>query len=174
MVNHGLIPMSRQSILNFSQAVRRALHIADTEPFVDVVRILEHIIPSLYPDFTLEVLAKCEMGDDHGLTFPKRHLILLREDVYEGACRGKGRDRFTVAHEIGHLLMHEDIDPRYARREDGVDIPRYLDPEWQSDAFAGYFLMSPNAIVGLDARQVAAACGVSPEAARVQLSVIKK
>ena len=114
------------------------------------------------------------MGHRHGLTYPNKHRILLREDVYDGACMGRGRDRFTVAHEIAHLLMHEGVDPQYARKESGIAVPRYLDPEWQSDAFAGYFLMAPTAIHGMDAHEIAEHCGVSYEAARVQLRILKK
>ena len=36
--------------------------------------------------------------------------IKIREDVYERAIKGYGRDRFTLAHELGHFLMHQ---PRY-------------------------------------------------------------
>jgi Zn-dependent peptidase ImmA (M78 family) len=51
---------------------------------------------------------------------PQDSLIILREDVYEGAHAGNGRDRMTVAHEIGHLLMHKNI--AFARAEPGVEI----------------------------------------------------
>ncbi|MBQ8313240.1 MAG: ImmA/IrrE family metallo-endopeptidase [Clostridia bacterium] len=174
METHDPIPMSRRDILDFAMLVRRRLGIQDSTTFVDVMTILEHVLDKLYPDFTCDVQTRAEMGHRHGLTYPNKHLILLREDVYDGACMGRGRDRFTVAHEIAHLLMHEGVDPQYARKESGIAVPRYLDPEWQSDAFAGYFLMAPTAIRGMNAYDIANSCGVSFDAARVQLSVTKK
>lgn len=174
METHDLVPMSRAALLHFTRMIRRKLGISPTEPFVDIMRILEHVLPQLFPDFTLEILPREDMGQDHGLTYPNRHHIILREDVYEGACMGSGRDRFTVAHEIGHLLLHEGVDSRYARKDPAVVRPKYLDPEWQCNAFAGYFLMSPDAIQGMSASDVANACGVSHIAASVQLDILAK
>ena len=174
MQAHDIFPLSRADILKFSQMVRKKIGIPADQAYVDIVKLMEHILPKIYPDFTLDILSRAAMGEHHGLTYPNKHLIQLREDVYEGACLGRGRDRFTVAHEIGHLIMHEGVDPRYARREVNEKMPKYLDPEWQSNAFAGYFLMSPDAIRGMNAVEVEAACGVSHDAAVVQLSILAK
>jgi len=174
METHDIFPLSRADILRFTQLIRKKLGISPKEAYVDIIRLMEHIIPKIYPDFTLDILPRATMREHHGLTYPNKHQILLREDVYEGACLGRGRDRFTVAHEIGQLLMHEGVDPRYARRELNQAMPKYLDPEWQSNAFAGYFLMSPEAIRGMTAAEVEVACGVSRDAATVQLSILAK
>lgn len=48
------------------------------------------------------------MGAKHGETIPSENRIRIREDVYERACNGYGRDRLTMAHELGHLLLHRD------------------------------------------------------------------
>lgn len=174
METHDIIPMSRASILQYTQLIRSKLGISKTEPYVDIVRVLEYFLPKYFTDLHTEILSVDEMGEHHGLTYPNRNLILLREDVYDGACQGRGRDRFTIAHEIGHLLLHEGVDPRYARRDPLKPRPAYLDPEWQSNAFAGYFLMSPQAIHGKTPLEVANACGVSHEAATVQLKILAK
>ena len=47
------------------------------------------------------------MGDKHGETFPDEHIIRIREDVYLGAVNGCGRDGMTIAHEVGHLFLHD-------------------------------------------------------------------
>lgn len=70
---------------------------------------------------------------------PQDSLIILREDVYEGAHEGNGRDRMTVAHEIGHLLMHKNI--AFARAE-RVEIRAFESSEWQAKCFSGE-LLSP-------------------------------
>jgi Zn-dependent peptidase ImmA (M78 family) len=40
---------------------------------------------------------------------PQDSLIILREDIYEGCMLETVVIRMTVAHEIGHLLMHKNI-----------------------------------------------------------------
>ena len=110
------------------------------------------------------------MGNNHGLTDPKNGKIYIREDVYEGACNGVGRDRLTMAHELGHYLMHRDVATGLARVGDGEEIPTYCDPEWQANAFAGEFLMGSEVIKNMSVREVAERCGVSYQAAGVQKS----
>lgn len=90
------------------------------------------------PGFDFEVCERDEMGDDHGQTFPGRLLIKLRNDVYGGMCRGMGRDRFTGAHELGHLFLHQDVS--FARRRE-PSAPIYMDSEWQADTFASSLLI---------------------------------
>lgn len=74
--------------------------------YFPVVPFLENKLPILVPDFQLEILPKKEMGYKHGETRPSEKQIRIREDVYLGAVAGHGRDRMTIAHEIGHLFLH--------------------------------------------------------------------
>ena len=101
------------------------------------------------------------------MTYPDKHRILLREDVYEGACDGRGRDRYTVAHEISHLLLHEGLGVRLMRE----DVPHkaFEDSEWQANALAGEILMPYESIVNLDANAIASRYQVSLAAAKTQL-----
>lgn len=39
--------------------------------------------------------------------------------AFDGAVAGKGRDRLTIAHEIGHLFLHEDDAIALCRLEPG-------------------------------------------------------
>jgi len=77
------------------------------------------------------------MGAKHGETIPSENRIRIREDVYERACNGYGRDRLTMAHELGHLLLHR-VEMITLAREDG-DIPPYKDPEWQAKDIASHY-----------------------------------
>ena len=89
METHDIIPMSRASILQYTQLIRSKLGISKTEPYVDIVRVLEYFLPKYFTDLHTEILSVDEMGEHHGLTYPNRNLILLREDVYDGACQGR-------------------------------------------------------------------------------------
>jgi Zn-dependent peptidase ImmA (M78 family) len=90
-----------------------------------------------------------------------------------GACLGQGRDRFTIMHELGHLLLHTS-DRIWLRR--GHRAPKaYRDPEWQANAFAGEFLM-PAALVRECSwpADMAETFGVSLQAAEIQLEHLKR
>ena len=84
--------------------VRQALRLGSKK--VSMISIIEFILPSLLSGFSYEIRTKEEMGSDEALTYPDKSLILIREDVYLDATKGERRAQFTLAHELGHLVMH--------------------------------------------------------------------
>jgi Zn-dependent peptidase ImmA (M78 family) len=89
------------------------------------------------------------------------------------------RDRFTIAHELGHYILHylyfkqvkgEDIGPMEAQRYGSGRV------EWEANWFAAGFLMPNNPFrssytrLGGDKTAIAAEFKVSAEAVRVRLS----
>lgn len=158
---------SRDAIYGIAGAVRgRFAPLMRGSDCVPIAEIFE-ILPEVLPGFRLEVCEYSELRDDHGQTFPDDRLIKLREDVYDGMHRRRGRDRFTAAHELGHLFLHGGIG--FARRPSTPDIKRYLDSEWQADTFASAFLIDPARVNKYaTAMQVSEAFGVSLEAAQVR------
>jgi Zn-dependent peptidase ImmA (M78 family) len=165
-------PMSRKQIRSFARQVRMALGLENTL-HVDIGTLLEHLMPKAMRGFIYDIRETLDMGSDHGRARPDDRVIELREDVYNGAIDGEGRDRMTVVHEIGHLLMHQS-DRITHRRSFGPPIV-YMDAEWQAKAFAGEFLIPVHLVQKFDsALKVAKACGVSIEAARMQLKQYTK
>jgi len=77
--------------------------------------------------------------------------VRVRADVWEGAQAGNARSRFTVAHEIGHVVLHRsDLiqhrgcafrDTLTATQKLPPEVPIFRSPEWQASAWAGAFLM---------------------------------
>lgn len=166
-MNHGVAsPLSRRDIRQFAYSIRSSMQLAD-EPYFPIVQFLEFVLPKIYPGFSYEIASKEEMGNLHGLTRPKENLILIREDVYEGACMGNGRDRFTLAHELAHFLIHTPDNVSFARSS-GEKIPAYRDPEWQANTFAAELLIPAHLMRDRSIEQIASECGVSISAARVQ------
>ena len=106
------------------------------------------------------------MGAKHGEIIPSENRIRIREDVYERACNGYGRDRLTMAHELGHLLLHR-VELITLAREDG-DIPPYKDPEWQANAFAGELLGLYEYIKDMSIIDIASHYGITEKAASIQ------
>ena len=158
---------SRTSLREASERVRSAF-VPNSQIEFPVMDVVEFRLGSFFPDFYLDVCDRDVMGEDEGRVVSGDNCIMLRRDVYEGAWKGWGRDRFTVSHELGHFLMHRDV--AMARmREDHQPI--YRDAEWQADEFAGSLLMSARHIHSFATVEDAAEqCGMSPEAARVMLA----
>ena len=107
------------------------------------------------------------------LTYPDRGIIRISQTVYDGACEGDGHHRFTLAHELGHLLMHAKQNPLgYARNYNEHKI--YEDSEWQADTFASELLIDSRRISGFEtAEEISDTWGVSETAAMVKLLKIK-
>lgn len=161
----------RNDIRHIGREIRRGICMENVMYF-PIVPFLENILPLLIPDFLLEIVPKKEMGNKHGETYPSKNLIRIREDVYLNAIAGCGRDRLTIAHEIGHLFLHDDASIALCRLEPYEMLKPYEDPEWQADAFGGELLAPSYLIKGLAIRDVQEKCGVSEPAAAVQLRTL--
>lgn len=161
-------PQNRESIRSIVRSLRGTFSITGLK--FPVMEVIEFALPQLIPDFELHIGGMKEMGDTHGLTYPQEHLLILREDIYEGALNGVGRDRMTAAHELGHLLMHKNI--AFARSAPGLKIRPFESSEWQAKCFSGELLVPAihsEVLKGMSAEKVAEICGVSLDAARYQL-----
>lgn len=84
-------PLSRNAVRGLTSKLRSMLKIHDL--YFPVIEMLEFALPQILPNFSFETASEKEMGGTHGLTMPQDSLIILREDVYEGAHAGNGRDR---------------------------------------------------------------------------------
>jgi Zn-dependent peptidase ImmA (M78 family) len=132
-------PCSTADLRNLATRIRRMLGLSANKAF-PVPHFIEYVLPIIYPDFILEVVSPCKMGNKHGETIPDKHIIRLREDVYEGMCNGNGQDRFTGMHECSHLIKHEGVPLALARRS-ARNLPAFLNSEWQADTLAAELLM---------------------------------
>lgn len=159
-------PISRKAIRMMALRIR-IIEKSEGKLFFDIVHFLEVTLPKIDPSFTFSVKSKSEMGECHGLTYPERNEIQIREDVYEEACNGSGRDRLTMAHELFHLLYHGKENISFARSN---SIETYRNPEWQADAFGGELLIPHELVGGMSPQQVAKECKVSLAAAKCQLA----
>jgi len=157
-------PMSTEAIRMFADKVRSAFVEKGTVQF-PIMDVIEFRLGMVFDGFFIDIRDKESMGEDEGRVIGGTKGVALREDIYEGAWNGNGRDRFTACHELGHFLMHRTI--TMARtREDTDKI--FCDAEWQADTFAGTLLMSPRHLGGFsDPDSAAGACGMTGAAAKV-------
>ncbi|WDF02973.1 ImmA/IrrE family metallo-endopeptidase [Shouchella hunanensis] len=163
-------PISRKEIQTYVGEMREALNLENKEYF-PILDFLELIIPQLFKDFDYEILEDSEMPREYGVTLIEDGKIFYRESVYVNALKGVGRDRFTIAHELGHYFLHRDGKVSLARSERKVKA--YEDPEWQANEFASELLAPLSLIKGLNADEISERFGVSKEMAKIQLSKIK-
>lgn len=164
-------PLSREVIRKTANQLREFLHWE--QPYFPIVEVVELALPELYQGFIFDVATADEIGDDHGQTYPDKKLIRIREDVYERACEGHGRDRATIAHELGHLILHTDIP--LARSAATASIPAFRNSEWQANCFAGELLVCYQHIEGCQTvADIVARFGVSSQAADYQMKAFRK
>ena len=163
MAGLSVPPLSLKQIRKRCELIRTIFDIPLNAP-VDIVKVFEYILTQIGVEF--EIVPKHEMGTKHGETIPSENRIRIREDVYERACNGYGRDRLTMAHELGHLLLHRAETITFAR-EDG-DIPPYKDPECQANAFAGELLAPYEYIKDMSVIDIARYYGITEKAASIQ------
>lgn len=156
---------SRQDIRKVANFIRR-IDGSENVLFFDIVRFLEIVFPSIVDGFSLEIGTKDEMGDAQGLTYPDKLVIKIREDVYDRAVKGVGRDRLTLAHELYHLLNHDESNITFARTDNEISLKPYEDPEWQADAFGGELLIPKHLVANMTAEEIADQCQVSLAAAK--------
>ena len=165
-------PMSRSDIRRIADKLRSMLGL-ETKPYFPIVQVIEGALDLLVPGFVYDIRTKAEMGADHGLTDHIRKMILIREDVYRRACDGQGRDRGTLAHELGHAIMHAPT--RLARRHSTAPLKPYRDPEWQAMAFQGELLVYHRLARRCSGpAEAAKVFGVSEDSAEVQWRTYKK
>lgn len=159
-------PLSLKDIRELVRVFKQMMGLPD-DGYVDIVGLLEWGLSTMGVDF--QIVGKDEMKENHGETFPSLGIIRIREDVYERACNGYGRDRLTIAHEIAHLFIHQQENVAFAKADPRMRLPAYRDPEWQADAFAGELLAPARYLQGLSLFEIERKYGVSEKAARVQM-----
>ena len=166
-------PVSRNDIRRFVRELRRRVGL-EYELYFPILPFTENVLPLLIPDFQFEVVPIFKMGGKHGETYPSKNIIRIREDVYLRAAAGEGRDRLTIAHEVGHLFMHEDDAIALCRLASDEKLKCFENPEWQADAFGGELLASSYLIEGMTVSEVQEKCGVSSSAAYIQLNSLHR
>ena len=140
--------LANEEIRAFAKKAREFFGVTDVD-YVDVLSCLKR--PTIWTARGLRVLnfqvrPDSEFADDYGSTSYGKGIvtIAIRQSVYDEAFVGVGRARNTVAHEVGHAVMHEG--PKMSRRIDGNITPKWIQPfesaEHQAKVFAPAFLIN--------------------------------
>lgn len=136
---------------------------------IPIVPVLESL-PEIFKGWNYEYVEDWELPDCHARTLIEDKVVLVRNSVYERACRGMGRDRMTIAHELGYVVVHGQ-NPLALNRDFNQDVPIRTceDPEWQAKCWAGEFMAPKQHVEDWNAADIVEICGVSRDAAELQL-----
>lgn len=170
MGNVAVSPLSKKLIRERAYNLRMVLGLSQ-QLYLPIDRILE-VLSCPFGDedplLNLEILPDYEMCPEYAAAYsPHKNLLQIRESVYIGGCEGNARDRFTMAHELGHYCLHRSQDYQLARSN--AYVPSYRDPEWQANTFASELLMPNHLIQGMQVEDVMRMCGTSRQAAEIAL-----
>ena len=99
-------PLSTASIREYAERIRPVFIPIERIAF-PIVEVIEWSLQKIDPDFVFDVQEISVMGQDEGRVPINGNELILRSDVYEGACQGNPRDIFTITHEFAHYLSIE-------------------------------------------------------------------
>ena len=158
---------SRKELRRCAELLRDKLGLENTLR-IPIVHLLD-VFAEILPDFSYEIVSDDWFVDEvHADTDIRTGHIRIKESVYDGACDGKGRDRMTIAHEIGHHFTLCVLGFKLTRRYGYSDPMPYEDPEWQAKCFAGEFMISHKLTHKMTPQEISERCGVSLDAAKYQ------
>ena len=132
-------PISWGEIDDITETIRLRMNLLD-QPYFPIGEYLELVMSNKLRLFDVEVMFREEMPNEYSTVSRDGRLLRVREDVYEGLWRGTGHSRFTLAHELGHMVMHCTGIEVYALAS-GQYVPGYRNSEAQANYFASSLLM---------------------------------
>ena len=167
MSNYMVEAKSRIDLRKLARILRKHLNL-DDELYFPIVELLD-VFTEVFDDFNYEVVEDTVLSKKvHADTDIRTGHIRIKESVYNGACNGEGRDRMTIAHEIGHYFMLCFCGFKLERNFSDRKIPIFRDPEWQAKCFAGELMIPAHLVKGMSKFEITRRCGVSFNAAHEQ------
>lgn len=154
----------------------RRCRIENGEPygFFSLIRFVRNVLPSLVPGgFTIELFDAKEGDDPAYVTFSPKRVLHVDREIWDLADRGEPQARYIVAHEAGHLLLHDVSAKAFSGHRLSFD-QKETSAEWQADTFADYLLVDDRtAASGLSRSEIGRICAAPADAVERRTIVIK-
>lgn len=162
--------MSSEKIENVAETLRSIFQL-DPVKRVQMVNLVESVLPEVLPDYLFSVLPDEDMPGMAGITAIGEYTICLAESTYVALCNGDPDARMIAAHEFGHLILHSQQAPQLAKR---TTADERVDPEWQADRFAEAWMMPWDGVAKCrSANHVAAKYSVPDDVAARRFAEVK-
>jgi hypothetical protein len=138
---------------------------------IDCLKVLEKTLPRA--GYNYMYVEEKELQDCAAFTIPGRHIVVLREDVYDGLFDDAPFPRSTVIHELSHIVLKH-----AATLHRGAVLGQhrfYEDSEWQAKALTAAVMMPVELCCkAASAHELAQLCGTSGQAATYRISNLVK
>lgn len=131
-------------------------------------------LPSLFPDFKIVRKIDDEMPSEQAWMDTEQCTLQVRETVYAAALSGDPRARFTIIHELGHLVLgHKG---RFQRKvqDQKYDNASTRIKEAEANKFAAYFLAPTALAEGLSESELVERFQLSSQAAIIAKERIER
>lgn len=171
--------LNSRDMAEAAEKYRNQFDVVDVE-LVDIVAILEFKLPESFPGFKLRIKPVSSMKD-FAVSEPHHNRITVREDIYDNACEGDAFCRFTLAHELGHFLLHSGNSRTLHKSPEKYEakisnMNSIESAEKQADMFARHFLAPPRVAYKYKDSPIdlSIATGISIDIARGNISLSKR
>lgn len=164
----------RQKLLIEKKAKGFRNNFCEIDESIDVVLLLDYCQRYLDKPFYYHIVSEEDnldiLKENYAVTsFGNATIDLyIREEVYEEAVVGRHRARFTIAHELGHLFLHNSLTEERCRllaRNSYKHSEEVIAYEEEADTFAAELLMPIDGIKGMSVMEIQYTYNVSRETA---------
>ncbi len=179
-MNNSAKPLKTIEIRNIAQFIRKKLVCSNDDESIDMIALLDTLTSKLskygFNYYVLEDNDPIFEYDDEAKTDIIEGNIYFKESVIKEAdSETFSRANFTIAHEIGHFILHRVVNPiNFSRTASFAKMKCYEDPEWQANTFASEFLMPYESCMNLTPKQIKERFHVTMAAANVRYQKIHR
>lgn len=137
------------------------------QKYTNVLHLIETVFPHYFSDngpgktkgpFHVKIV-KSEVENDGKIAKVSYNPLTLSivRDIYEKAKRGYGFERFVLAHEIGHILLHDESAKAFSHDANGglKSAQKERSAEWQANTFAYHLLLPMQELGNFSAYELA-------------------
>lgn len=171
---------SERTIAMIAMKWREAAGI-DTEHTFNIVAFVECVLAKKYSKngsrLTIEFYDKEFPEDDPAFVTYEPLTLNVDRKIWSDAKEGDPYARYVIAHEIGHIVLHDKSELAFSKEGDRqlkFDDPEHS-AEWQANTFAAYFLVSDkSARRAHDPQVLAIVCNVDPRLAYSRFVNLRK
>ena len=167
MIDHIVAPRSMKNIREVVNIIKKRCGFYDCLQF-PVIFFWEQILPEIFDDYRFLCVDDDELDGLEAYTDHNQKIVEIKTSVYLKALEGSYKDLFTIAHEIGHLFLHNEEAIIFARSF--MRVPAYRSAEWQANYFAAELLMGSHLIVDMSIEEISKECLVCVKSAEIQLN----